>query len=227
MMSEGKKLQKMLAEHLRQKDRAELALLRSKIKLARLNRQTMLREARGSCRAARAALVEQQRGERTSLFERHRGERIAERATCSAGKESAKTKGTEAEAEAKREVRLERAMQRRGRSDAKARVRSTAKERRQEDDYAVRNNLPPELRAVFDKVGKKIKGTEKKTRTEAFLDWAEENPEELLAVQQAEADRELKQLLKQQREQGRTVRNAKRYKLPPEELEKLLAEVPF
>jgi dihydroorotate dehydrogenase len=85
----------------------------------------------------------------------------------------------------------------------------------------------PELRAVFDKVRRTIKGTAKKSRTEAFLDWAEENPEEILAVQQVDADRELKQLLKQQREQGRTVRDARRYKLPPEELAKLLEGVPF
>ncbi len=105
--------------------------------------------------------------------------------------------------------------------------RSTARERGQEDDAAVRGNLPPELRPVFDRVRRTIKATGKKTRTEAFLDWAEENPEEILAVQQEKADRELKELLKQQREQGRTVRDARRYKLPPDELAKLLEAVPF
>ena len=225
MNTEGKKLQKELAGYLREKDRAELQLLRSRIKLARIERVHLLRNARASCRTARAELVERQKGERSSFVERQRGERIAERAACSSGKAKAKAKGGELEqlsraelAEQKRQLAVERRAPIR---------RSTARERAQEDDDAVRGNLPPDLRPVFDKVRRHIKGTPKKTRTEAFLDWAEENPDEILIVQQEAADKELKSLLKQQREQGRTVRDARRYKLPPDELAKLLEAVPF
>lgn len=229
MNTEGKKLQKELAGYLREKDRNVLALLRAKIKTARLDRTLMLRAARSSCAMARSQLQARQREERTQLFERHRGERIAERSACSTGKDSARRKGHELEAAARGEVKEAKTLQRQIRQadQRNTRTRSTARERGQEDDDAVRSNLPPELRPVFDKVSRRIRATGKKSRTEAFLDWAEENPEEILAVQQAKADHELKQLLKQQREHGRTVRDAKRYKLPPEELAKLLEAVPF
>ena len=229
MNTEGKKLQKELAGYLREKDRAALALLRARIKVARNDRLLMLRAARSSCAMARSQLQAQQRGEREAFVQRQRAERVAERATCSTGKDSAKLTGRQREAralaEAKEAAELQRQVRAADRRGVKA--RSTARERGQEDDDAVRSNLPPELRPVFDTVRKKIKASGKRSRTEAFLDWAEENPEEILAVQQATADRELKAMLKEQREQGRTVRDARRYKLPPAELEKLLAEVPF
>lgn len=166
MKSEGKQLQKELAQYLREQDAAQLRLLRARINAARVERRHMLSGARLQCRTARTEL-------RVSA------------------------------------------------------TRSTARERSQEDDDAVRSNLPAELVPVFNAVGKRIKGSAKKSRTEAFLDWAEENPDEIISVQQANADRELKQMLKEQREQGRNVRDARRYKQSPEELRKLLAAVPF
>jgi hypothetical protein len=77
------------------------------------------------------------------------------------------------------------------------RERSTRRERSQEDDDAVRRNLPPVLVAVFDKHRKSFKGSARRSRTEQFLEWAEENPDELVAIQQAEADLALKELLKE------------------------------
>ena len=80
---------------------------------------------------------------------------------------------------------------------------------------------------VFDKHRKSFKGSARRSRTEQFLEWAEENPDEVLVVQQAEADRALKELLKQERELGRSVRSTARYKQSPSDLAKLLAHVPF
>lgn len=223
-----KKLQRELAEHLREKDRAALGLLRAQIKHARVERKHMVHIARTSCRTAREALRDKQAEERRRLVVEHQVERVLGREACETGKRSAKTKGDELEAAAKRTVKEERIYQRRIRAAGKAKpVRATARERTQEDDDAVRSNLPPELVPVFDKVRKSIKGTPKRTRTEAFLEWAEENPDEILSVQQAQADKDLRDLLKQQREFGRTVRNARRYKQTPEELAELLAGVPF
>lgn len=225
MNTEGKKLQKELAGYLREKDQAVLRLLRAQIQVARVNRVQMLRGARHACREARAELVARQKGERETFVTRQRGERLAERTACGAGKEAARAKGGALESLSRAELA---AQKRQLAVERRAPIRrSTARERAQEDDDAVRSNLPPELRPVFDKVRRHIKGGPKKSRTEAFLDWAEENPEEILIVQQEAADKELKQLLKQQREHGRTVRDARRYKLPPEELAKLLEAVPF
>ena len=54
-----------------------------------------------------------------------------------------------------------------------------------------------------------------------MLECAGENPDEVLLVQQAEADKALRELLKQERELGRTMRAGTRYKKSPTELAKL------
>jgi mRNA-degrading endonuclease toxin of MazEF toxin-antitoxin module len=231
MTNDRKKLQRELAEHLREKDRAALGLLRAQIKHARVERKSMLRVARQSCHTARAELKARQAVQRSEFVQAQRFERVLERTTCATGKENAKAKGLELELGAKRtlkdEAALQRQVRRAGKAAPAARIRTTARERSQEDDDAVRSNLPPELVPVFDKVSRKIKGSPKRTRTEAFLDWAEENPDEIIAVQQSVADKALREMLKQQRELGRTVRSTTRYKQTPEELAELLASVPF
>lgn len=226
---ERKKLQRELVIHLREKDKATLRELRARIHSARVKRRHMLTDAREQCRIARLSLKERQALERVAFRDEQRGAREAGRATCSSGKEHAKESGTKAEREALRALRDTSTLQRQVR-DADRRnvkVRSTARERSQEDDDAVRRNLPAELVPVFEAVRKKIKGSPRKSRTETFLQWAEENPGEIVALQQAEADEYLSNLLRQQREHGRTIRKTGRYTGTPEELREALAAVPF
>lgn len=223
-----KKLQRELAEHLREKDRAALGLLRAKITAARVERRHRLHAARQSCRGALVALRERQREERQRLTLDHRAQREQGRTTCLAGKQQAREEGLALEQEVQSEYKDERTFQRQMRRATKPRVeRSTLRERKQEDDDAVRSNLPAELVPVFDRHRRAIKGSQRRSRTEAFLEWAEENPDEVLLVQQAEADKALHDLLKQERDLGRRHREASRYRKSPEALAKLLAEVPF
>ena len=77
-------------------------------------------------------------------------------------------------------------------------LRSTATQRREESDDAVRSNLPAEMVRVFDRVRRHIKGGPRTTRTEAFFQWAEENPAEVFELMQHDADRYLAQLLAEQ-----------------------------
>ena len=58
--------------------------------------------------------------------------------------------------------------------------RATAAERRAESDDEVRNNLPPELVSLFERVKRLIKAGPRETRTEAMLRYAEEHPREYL-----------------------------------------------
>lgn len=223
-----KRLQRELAEHLREKDRAALALLRAKIVAARVERRHRLHSARQACHGALLSLRERQRAERQQLTREHHAERAAGRTACLTGKERAKEEGFGLERAAEQEYKEERTFQRQIRRAGKPpRERSTTRERSQEDDDAVRNNLPAELVPVFDRHRRSIKGSARRSRTEAFLEWAEEHPDDVLEVQQAEADRSLKELLKQERELGRSVRNGSRYARSPEALKELLAEVPF
>jgi hypothetical protein len=110
---------------------------------------------------------------------------------------------------AKRTLREERVFQRQIQlAVKKPPERSTARERSQEDDNAVRNNLPAEIIPVFDKDRRSFKGSPRRRRTEQFLEWAEENPDEVLA----EADRAIKDLLAQERALRREARSGSRHR---------------
>ena len=60
--------------------------------------------------------------------------------------------------------------------------------------------IPRGLVKVFDKVRRHIKGSDRKCRTEAFLEWVEENPGEVYAIQERDAQREIARAV---REHGR------------------------
>ncbi|HEY3254391.1 MAG TPA: hypothetical protein VGJ91_10595 [Polyangiaceae bacterium] len=85
-------------------------------------------------------------------------------------------------------------------------LRSTTSERRQESDDEVRSNLPADMVRVFDRVRRHIKGSPRKTRTEAFFQWAEENPGEVFELMQHDADRYLAQLLAEQEQAMRQIK---------------------
>lgn len=227
--AERRKHQRELAEHLRQKDREALAALRTKIDAAKAERRQMVRAAREACRTALLSVRERQAAARRRLTLEHQAEREHGRVACVTGKTEAKEHGHALEHTATRNLREERAFQRQiRRAGKKPPERSTARERAQEDDDAVRNNLPPELVPVFEKHRRSFKGSPRRSRTEQFLEWAEENPDEVLAVQQAEADAALKELLSTERELARSSRRARRRKRQrPEQLADLLADVPF
>jgi hypothetical protein len=223
-----RKLQRELADDLRAKDKADLRVLRARIGAARLERGRNLKTAREQCSAARVSLRDRQRGEREQLRDIQRAQRAEGKTACELGKLTAREQGLELERQAKQRLAAERQDQRLIRRAGKpVKVRATARERAAEDDDAVRSNLPPELVPVFDVVRKKIKGSARRTRTEAFLEWAEENPDEILAVQQADADKYLRDMVKAHRELGRSVRKADRYEQSPKKLAELLAGVPF
>ncbi len=168
--TDRQKLQRELAEHLRQKDRAALDALRGMIDSARAERRQMVRTAREACRSALMSLRERQAAERRRLTLEHHAERDLGRTTCVTGKAEAKEQGLELEHTAKRTLRAERLFQRQIRhAGKKPQERSTARERGQEDDDAVRRNLPPELAAVFEKHRKSIRGSARRSRTEQFL----------------------------------------------------------
>lgn len=229
MTNERKKLQRELVVHLREKDKATLRELRARIHSARVKRRHLLTDAREQCQLARVNLRERQALERVAFRDRQKEARAQGRTVCDAGKVSALRRGRKLEQQAATELHDARTLQRQVR-DADRRgvkVRSTARERAHEDDDAVRRNLPAELVPVFDAVAKRIKGSPKKSRTESFLQWAEENPDEIVVLQQGEADQYLRDLLKAQREETRTVRKAGRYRMDPDQLRAELARVPF
>ena len=107
--------------------------------------------------------------------------------------------------------------------------RAKARERRAESDCEVAANIDdPGLRVVWEHVKAKIKGGPRRSRTEEFLEWAQEHAGEVYAIQEADAERALLELEKEERRLSRELKKAGRYKKrSPEELAELLAAVPF
>lgn len=200
------KLRRELAATLRRQDREALAALREALKVARKKRRQAL--------AARRACAEKKDAVRS------RAAPVIEAADA-------------ALAEARRDRRAAAVVERSGRERERERgKRATAAERRAESDDAARADLPPELVPVFDKVRKRIKANARMSRAEVFLKWAEENPSEVLAIQDADAERAVAELIREREAAEKKLRSRKRYRRSAEELAEELAkkedeEVPF
>jgi hypothetical protein len=101
--------------------------------------------------------------------------------------------------------------------------RTTARERREESDDEVRSNIPADMLPLFERVKRSIRGSERQSRTEAFLRYAEEHPEDLLDAITDVSEREVARLVAEEKRLAKAVRSPKRYKPTAEEL----AAIPF
>lgn len=227
---EKARLRRELAQQLRRKDREKLAELRGAIARAKQHRRELVTGAVERCRAERVALRQRYRARKEQLLAELRAERQRERdlarGRCASRKQSARAAGGEGVTTAAKALRTERSFMRemrRTERDARARerVRVSAAERRAESDDEVRANLPPELVPVFERVRRSIKPSSRASRTEVFLRWAEEHPDEIVALEAEAADRAVAALVRERQQHERAMRKKSRYRRPE------LAEVPF
>jgi hypothetical protein len=174
-----KRLAKEIESSRRSALKARLAELSALIKAARAQRREAVKGVQVQCRVAREKL----------------------RTVCARRAQAAKLRGAEAVAARKREAdearetdKLLKSADRRHRVGV-VKARSSALERRQESDDEVIRNLPESLVGVFQKMRKHVKGGPRRTRTEAFLEWVEENPGEVYAMQGEQAERDLAKLV--------------------------------
>lgn len=136
--------------------------------------------------------------------------RIELRNTCATRKLEARTSGNAAVEAARGKLRDETSFEHSMRKVERPRkARSTTRERGQESDDEVRSNIAADMVPVFDVVKKHIKGGPRKSRTEAFLQWAEENPGEVYELMQHDADRYLAQLLAEQERNERELKRGR------------------
>ena len=170
--------------------KARLVELRGLIAEARAKRKAELVVIRDQCRAERKALA----------------------LTCSVRRDEARQAARSRVAEQRaaigdvqKEERVYRDVAALGRKPGVKRA-----ERRAESDDAVRANLPPDLVPVFDTVKRHIKGTQRKSRTEAFLEWAEENPDAVWTLRASSADRDVERLIAEHERLERQQRTRRR-----------------
>lgn len=210
----GKALARERAIWVRDRALAEMRRLRDAIGKARERRKRALDRARQSCATARLRVRSKVKAFRSAEFKRINAEaaamRQAARNQCQARKHRVRGSAAVAVARRRLELEAERKLQAQiNRADHRARrQRTTYKERAEESDDAVRSNLPRELVPVFERVRKHIKGSKHRTRTEAFLEWAEEHPEDVLAYQGDETEREVAKLIAEHAHHEKQLRKA-------------------
>jgi hypothetical protein len=224
--SEGGRLRQIRESELKKRDRARLRDLAAKIAHARATRTANIRQIRTLCRLGRQNLrarIKALRSETLDVLRRTIGELRTAQATQCATDEATARQGLTAQLTA---ARGELAEARRSWSHHYGRKRSSssAKERREETADEVTHNLPPELVPVFRRVERSIHGSPRRSRTEAFLEWAEENPDEVHAIVYEQAERDVARLIAEHEATGARLAKAKRgrgYKDPADVAEAL------
>jgi hypothetical protein len=217
----GAVLRRMRADMLRQQDRVKLEELTQALRTARARRKAALRATVRSCKGwrqhATARIRERRREELEKLKIEAAELRQQARNRCQARRETIRSAGGRVVARKAATLREERELQAQLKRLAKdasmkaARHKASAKERRAESDDYVRGNLPPELVGVFDRVKGTIKGSARRTRTEAFLEWVQEHPEDVLRHQENAADREVAALVAEHHATAARLRKGKRH----------------
>ena len=193
--------------------RATLRELREHLRMARAAHRGRVAEVRAACRADKLAVrdrvVALRKLARLELAARVRDERAGAVMAWHIRHEQARQEVTSPRAKLAEERRYQAELRRIERLYIKkmAETRKASRvERRSEDDDAVRSNLPPEYIGLWERVKSKIRGGDRKSRTEAFMQYAEEHPGELLEVLEDRSDALVRDLERQEREHRKLAR---------------------
>jgi hypothetical protein len=173
-----KELMREIERDRRAKVSERLAELRALISAAKEHRREAVKTIKTQCRVARAKL----------------------KTVCARREAEAKDRGAAVvlarqsdHSEAKREdLGIRRTDRRNVKQDRGTRTRT---ERKSESDDEVRKGLAPGLVKVWEKVKRHIKASAHRSRLEAFLEWAQENPDEVFTIQHGDTDREVARLI--------------------------------
>jgi len=199
---------RMARETAKSVQKRALAELGKKIREAKARRKQALSRARELCKLSKQRTREQVKAYRQTERERVNATIEAMRAqvkdACATRRarirKASRTEETKSRKLAAEQRRFNREMSRVDRSRAKeqaASERRMRKRRNEEDNDQVEANIEAELVPVFRAVAKQIKRSPRRTRTEAFLEWVQENPEEVLAIQQEQADAGVAELIRE------------------------------
>jgi hypothetical protein len=195
------------AELRTERERYQRSAARGKVRALRTRAaevRAMSREARAAakafCRAAKEAVRAKSARERhRDLSAQIRAEKASARSACDLRKGEAR-KLLDAAAVARAELDAERKYQAEiRRIEASNRARASARVVRasvvrSESDDEVRGNIPPELVPLFESVKRSIRASDRKSRTEAFLEYAEAHPGEWYAAIEDETERRIAEM---------------------------------
>lgn len=201
--------EKLVKDVSRVNDKAAIAKKKKAMKEARAEKRSAMKDARKECKADREKTKESTRATFKKTVEKARGKRdsarAAARSRCAAGVQKVvnshdprikKVHGDLAD-ERKHQNEIKR-IEAANKDREKKRPKKTAGERLHEADQEVVQNLPPELIPVWHHFKDKVKGSKRRSRYEAFMDFLHDRPEAIEFVQRRiEQDTE-KKLAKEQ-----------------------------
>jgi len=206
--------------------RAGVQAAREALRAAREHRRDRMQVAVAWCQEARAANREKIRKTRAAAMLLLREEanlvRANARAECSAAKDAIRGSAEPDLVKARLILGEERKYQAQiSRSHKPVKLgaakRATARELEQESDDAVRRNLEAgvaHLIPVFDRVRGAIRASDRISRTDAFLQWAEENPSEVLSISGEDVDRDVAEAVRAHQRAELEERRARKIRAP-------------
>jgi hypothetical protein len=190
-------------------EKRERESLRQRLRLVRIARQRAVGRIRSWSRnrmahlRARAKAARQKCLERLRAASRRHAELVRQRRDLMLQKADRRFAAVRARRrrELDEAIRLQRLIRDRERKALKP--TTTARERAQESDDQVRRNLDADMIPIFDRVAPNIHGSAKMSRTEAFLHWLGENPDEVVRMRAEMAEQDVDRWLQEQHEQER------------------------
>lgn len=207
-----KQTRREIERDLRVRERQKLATLREHIKHAKRWRSSRMPQIRALCRAGKQAAREQAKVARArfrmeaKLAAKQAAHQLRNQARieCEARKEKVRQRAKDSVARALAVFGAERAYQQEIRRYEKPRPsskRTTRAEYLRESDDEVRANIPHELVPVFNKLKHKFRDEPRRTRTEAFTEWAHEHPADVRQIVDAEIEASIAELIAAEQEQ--------------------------
>jgi hypothetical protein len=143
-------------------------------------------------------------------------ERAAAREMCAADLSAAraiadKVQRGRGELEAERKYQRELRRIERGNRAARLEIkRASRAERRGESDQEVEGNIPPEFVSLWQSVKGRIRGSDRMTRTEAFMAYAHDHPAEVLTALEDRTNEVVRELEARERQARRDLRRKPR-----------------
>jgi len=178
----------------RAKARARVVELREALRHAREHRRMVLRSLPGKLRAHRLIARERREKLKHQLIADMRA-RLAERRAATKRTREADLAAARAAGDRVTAARLKLEAERKYQADMRrieADNRASKRAERQirkgrhhalsQSDDTVRGNIPSDLVPLWERVKGRIRGTDRMSRTEAFLHYAEEHPTEVFAI---------------------------------------------
>jgi hypothetical protein len=233
--AQRKRARRELEQERRERDKSKLKKLREHLRHAKKLKRHRLREVVIACKQARERLRARRHALRArylaELAAAREQERLASRARCDGAKNKARAKIDDRLKRAAAALAAEHAHQAQQRvwsRPSPLRTSSSSSRRADslhESDSQVQHNLPADLVPVWRAVRARIKGSARRSRTEAFLEWVQEHRGEVRRILDKQIDKDVQELVRHEAELRARVVQPKHYKRMTDR--ELLADVPF